>query len=117
MKNELAIRKPTRLKGFDYSSAGAYFVTICTHNRKNIFSRIVGEGFPLPQLSHYGAIVDKWVNAISQNFNDTFVDNYVIMPNHVHMLISIIKHYTTVCGTKCGTKCKTFAKLTKKWLS
>ena len=40
---EHTIRKPTRLKNFDYSTNGAYFITICTQNRKNILSTIVGE--------------------------------------------------------------------------
>ena len=42
MKKELPIRKPTRLNGFDYSSHGAYFITICTENRREILSHIVG---------------------------------------------------------------------------
>ena len=41
---EFVKRKPTRLKDFDYSSSGAYFITICTQNRRNILSKIVGEG-------------------------------------------------------------------------
>ena len=47
-KKDLPKRKDPRLKGYDYSKAGAYFLTICTQNRKNILSKIVGEGFPLP---------------------------------------------------------------------
>lgn len=43
-------RKPTRLQGYDYSTPGTYFITICTHNRKRLLSSIVGEGFhTLPQ--------------------------------------------------------------------
>ncbi|MEE1244440.1 MAG: hypothetical protein UHM16_02065 [Acutalibacteraceae bacterium] len=44
MNVELPKRKPTRLKNYDYSGDGAYFITICTHNRKKLFSNIVGQG-------------------------------------------------------------------------
>ena len=43
---ELKERKPTRLKNFDYSTTASYFITICTENRKNILSKIVGRGLP-----------------------------------------------------------------------
>lgn len=53
-------RKPTRLKDYDYSSEGAYFITICTHNRKNLFSNIVGAIHESPEnkLNSNGKIVD-----------------------------------------------------------
>ena len=49
-EKDLPKRKDLRLKGFDYSKTGTYFLTICTQNRKNVLSTIVGEGFPLPQI-------------------------------------------------------------------
>ena len=91
MENELPKRKPTRLRKFDYNSAGAYFITICTQNRKNILSAIVGEGSPLPQLSRYGEIVDKWIKKILEKYQEISVDCYVIMPNHIHLLLSVVK--------------------------
>ncbi len=91
--NYLPERKPTRLRGFDYSSSGAYFITICTQNRKNILSTIVGEGFPLPQLSLYGQIVDKWIQRMPDKYPEISVDRYVIMPNHIHILLSVAKVY------------------------
>lgn len=91
MENELPKRKELRLTGFDYSKKGAYFLTICTQNRKNILSTIVGEGSPLPQLSRYGEIVDVWVKKISEKYSEISVDCYVIMPNHIHLLLSIAK--------------------------
>ncbi|MBE6680092.1 MAG: hypothetical protein E7598_06180 [Ruminococcaceae bacterium] len=84
---EIQKRKPTRLKDFDYNMAGAYFITICTRNRRNILSTIVGEGSPLPQLSHCGKIADKWVQRIAAKYAEISVDNYVIMPNHIHLLL------------------------------
>ena len=89
-KKDLPKRKEPRLKGFDYSQAGVYFLTICTQNRKNILSEIVGEGFSLPRLSKYGVIVDKWIKCIPEKYSNVFVDCYVIMPNHIHILLSIV---------------------------
>lgn len=92
MEIELPKRKPTRLKHFDYSTNGSYFITICTQHRKNILSTIaVGEGFPLPRLSQYGEIVDKWILEIPKQYQDISVECYVIMPNHIHLLLSVIK--------------------------
>ena len=86
-------RKATRLKDYDYGTWGAYFITICTKNRNKILSNIVGEGFPLPQLTPYGKIADKWVNCMSKKYNTVSVDKYVIMPDHIHLLLSLTKEY------------------------
>lgn len=91
VENKTAIRKSTRLKGFDYSSNGAYFITICTEKRKNILFSIVEEGFPLLKLKTYGEITDKWINGLPCKYPDITVDRYVIMPNHIHLLLSISK--------------------------
>ncbi len=96
-ENNLPQRTPTRLKDFDYGTNGAYFITICTQNRKNILSKIVGEGFPLPndtpilQLSRYGKIVDKWIGRIPDKYPEISLDCYAIMPNHIHLLLSVVK--------------------------
>ena len=87
----LPIRKPTRLKNFDYSTNGAYFITICTQNRKNILSTIVGEGSPLPKLSRYGEIVDAWIQKMPNKYPEISIDCYVIMPNHIHLLLFVFK--------------------------
>ena len=50
MSTPLPQRKPTRLPDFDYSSHGAYFVTICTHEKENTLCTIVGDGFPVPAV-------------------------------------------------------------------
>ena len=87
----LPIRKPTRLKKFDYSTNGAYFITICTQNRKNILSTIVGERSPLPKLSRYGEIVDAWIQKMPNKYPEISIDCYVIMPNHIHLLLFVFK--------------------------
>ena len=90
-EKELPKRKDPRLKGFDYSKTGSYFLTICTQNRKNILGAIVGEGSDLPRLSPYGEIVDGWIQKIPEKYPETAVDCYVIMPNHIHILLSIVR--------------------------
>lgn len=85
----LPIRKPTRLKDYDYSSAGYYFITICTHNKEKILSNIVGEGFPLPQLTQQGEITEKYILSVNEKYPGVFTDKYIIMPNHIHIIFQI----------------------------
>jgi len=87
---DLPKRKPTRLKGYDYSQNGAYFVTICTHNRKCLFSNIVGAIHESPenQLTQYGEFVKQIIEILSGRFN-VVIPKYVIMPNHLHLIIEI----------------------------
>ena len=89
-EKELSQRKRLRLKNFDYSTPGAYFVTVCTHNRKCTLSRVVGAIHESPeiQLTEYGKIVDRLINAIPRQSLAT-IDRYVIMPNHIHLVIMI----------------------------
>ncbi len=86
-------RKDTRLSGYDYSAPGAYFVTICTKNREERLSKIrVGTdvlGGPQNELSESGRIVDKHLRNMSTFYANVRVDKYVIMPNHVHLLMPI----------------------------
>ena len=92
MENEkkLPQRKPLRLRNFDYSIPGLYFITICTHNKKATLSRVVGAIHESPeiQLTAYGEIVDSVVNDIPLRFG-VVVEHYVIMPNHLHLLLAI----------------------------
>ena len=89
-EKELPKRKPTRLNNFDYSTPGAYFVTVCTHNRKCTLSRVVGAIHESPeiQLTEYGKIVDRLINTIPPQSLAT-IDRYVIMPNHLHIMVFI----------------------------
>ena len=85
-------RKPTRLKGYDYSSAGVYFLTICTQNRRCLLSTVVGTGLPdcpSVQLAPHGEIADKIINQLNDFYEDISVDRYVIMPNHIHLLLFV----------------------------
>ena len=88
---ELPKRKPNRLPCFDYSTPGAYFVTICTQNRKCILSEIVGGGArdaPHSRLTEMGLIVMHHILS-GNNISGLTVDKFVIMPNHIHLILLI----------------------------
>ena len=91
MNGELPRRKPNRLKDYDYSQAGAYFITICVKDRKNIlWNNIVGACIARPQLSNIGNIVNNTVQNVPHIYkNAVSIEKYVIMPNHIHMIIII----------------------------
>ncbi len=85
-------RKPVRLTDYDYSSAGVYFITVCIKDRKSLFWNNVGATIGRPQkheLSKYGKIADCAIHQIPQHYPDIKLDNYVVMPNHIHLLLSI----------------------------
>src|SRR5699024_8478906 len=90
-------RRSTRLKGYDYSSAGLYFVTICLQNRECIFGDITDGNM---QLNEWGEIARRnWMNTESIRAN-VKLDAFVIMPNHVHGIIQIIDSNDHSVGTK-----------------
>ena len=90
--NDLPKRKRLRLEQYDYSSPGAYFVTFCTKDRQCILSDItVGAdalGGPDVNLTDTGRIVEKYILS-TDNIPGIHVDKYVIMPNHVHLLLLV----------------------------
>jgi len=89
---ELPKRKQNRLKGFDYSQNGAYFVTICAKMRAELFGRIdVGAASCRPQLSEIGEIVESEIARLSIAYEGVSVECYTVMPNHVHMIIIIFR--------------------------
>jgi REP element-mobilizing transposase RayT len=79
-------RRSIRLKGYDYSQSGAYFITICTQNKKYLFGKIADNEM---QLNDAGEIIDKWWLELKNKFNNIELDEYVIMPNHFHGIICI----------------------------
>ncbi len=81
---ELPKRKPTRLKEYDYSTPGAYFITICAHNKKHLFGEIKNYKMHLNDLSN---IINCEIIKIESRYHNIEIDKYVIMPNHIHMII------------------------------
>ena len=80
-------RKSIRLKDYDYSQAGGYFVTICTRNRECVFGKIEGSEM---RLNSAGNAVRKCWDDLQNNFLDVKCDTFVVMPNHIHGIILIL---------------------------
>ena len=115
--SERRSRKEHRLANYDYSQNGAYFVTICTKNMVHYFwdenTNPVGAHSVRPQsklqyntkirLSEYGKAVKESFEKVSEYYPMVYFDKYVIMPNHIHVIISIS---TDICEDKSGrTEC------------
>ncbi len=83
---EFTKRKPTRLKGYDYSSPGAYFVTICTKDKLHLFGEITNGKMHLKDI---GIIANQEILKMESYYSNIKIDKYVIMPNHIHMIITI----------------------------
>ena len=94
-KKELPKRKNTRLENYDYSSTGAYFITICTKDREENLSRIVGvDVLDAPkniELLPYGRIAEKYIIQLEEFYDNIKIDRYVIMPNHIHIILFVLK--------------------------
>jgi len=86
-------RKSTRLKAYDYNTPGYYFLTICTKDRQKLLCDIVGTGLPDgPQvhLTKHGQIADGQLQTMKDFYPDIRLDKYVIMPNHIHLLVQLM---------------------------
>ena len=91
--------KQYRYKGYDYAKDGFYFVTICTKDRQLFFGDVVNEKM---QLSKIGQIAEKYWLEISNHFKNIKLHEYIIMPNHIHGIIQIMR-----CGNEamhCGNE-------------
>ena len=83
---EPAQRRSIRLRGYDYAQAGAYFITICTHNRTHLFGTIAA-GTVLTNAAG-NAAADCWLQ-IPVHFPNVELDQWVVMPNHIHGILVI----------------------------
>lgn len=81
------IRKKIRLKNYDYSDSGWYFVTTCTQNRECLFGNIVAGKMV---LNEFGIIVNDVLNSLPNHYKQIKLDICQIMSNHVHMVINIV---------------------------
>ena len=94
-----------RLNSWDYSEGYAYFLTICTNNRQNILaecsvfeSAVVGRGIPdapAVRLSPYGSFVQETLEYLNTSWDSITIFNYVIMPDHIHILVQVHGEATT----------------------
>ena len=95
MDRELPRRKPTRIPGYDYSTANYYFITICTHEKKCLF-------YKQGRLNEMGMIAQNCMQTIPQHFRGCKVDKFVIMPNHIHAILVIDEIGTSPITTIVG---------------
>ena len=89
---ELPKRKQNRLAKYDYSTPNAYFITICTQDRENLFWTDVGAIIDRPDdvpLTNLGLVVRQSIEDIPRHYPTVSVDHSVIMPNHIHLLLQI----------------------------
>ncbi len=97
-------RKNIRLKNGNYDATGAYFITICTQNRRCMLSHVgtgVLDGLHT-QLTAYGAIAEKYILQMNDFYQDIQAESYVIMPNHIHLLLVIHGPSRTPVPTEVG---------------
>ncbi len=80
-------RRSIRLQGYDYSSAGAYFITICTENRKCLFGNIINEKMI---LNNIGYIVVDSLLWLEKQYKYVKLDEMVVMPNHIHAILFMV---------------------------
>ena len=80
-------RRSIRLKGYDYSQPGAYFITICTHRRACLFGDVIEGDMHLNPL---GNMAWQCWQAIPDHFPHAILDAFVVMPNHVHSIVWIV---------------------------
>ena len=109
MKDYLPVRKENRLKEYDYSNNGIYFITMCIKNRLELFGKIIEDNI---KLTEEGKISKYYIEQIHKIYNSVNIDEYIIMPNHIHMIIkvnennlsisTIIKQYKMAVSKKLG---------------
>ena len=85
-------RKTIRLKNYDYSTPGYYFITVCAKDKKKLFGDVAaGDEFSqsLPVLCKRGETVCEQLEAMRSFYSNIVLEKYVVMPNHVHMLLQV----------------------------
>ena len=111
-------RKLQRKKGYDYTLGGAYFITICTYNKQCILSKIIKSkthDIPGIELTRIGAQIENALINLKEYYDGFEVDNYVIMPNHIHFVLlktiensfsisELIKRFKTFTGKQYENK-------------
>jgi REP element-mobilizing transposase RayT len=85
-ESPLSYRKSLRLKGYNYSKAGAYFITICVKDMVCMFGKIANGEMV---LNKFGTIANKYLTEIPEKYNQTRLHEFVVMPNHIHAVIEI----------------------------
>ncbi len=87
MKENLPVRKKIRLKDYDYSQENMYFITICVKDRLELLGKIEKENHI--NLTREGDIVKQNIYQLEEIYKNIIIDEYVVMPNHLHILLLI----------------------------
>lgn len=84
-------RKHLRLAQYDYSAAGTYFLTICTKDKRCILGAVGRDDFGAPcvRLTEQGVLAEKYIRSMETAYADISVEKYVVMPNHIHLLLTL----------------------------
>ncbi len=106
-------RKHPRLKDYDYSQNGCYFVTICVKKRENLLSQIDKIKNEVV-LNDMGVQIEKFILKIASVYEGIFVDNYVIMPDHIHLLLRIEGKKDKLVQPKLQTIIRSFKTMVTK---
>ncbi|MBI5008202.1 MAG: hypothetical protein HZB98_00790, partial [Bacteroidia bacterium] len=98
-------RKNIRLPGWDYSGEGVYFITICCYERESFFGRLIDDKIIFSEI---GKMASGFWKEIPEHFNHVRLDEYVVMPNHIHGILildySLIGKYNTMRESPVGTR-------------
>ncbi|HEX6110201.1 MAG TPA: hypothetical protein VFZ02_12385 [Ktedonobacteraceae bacterium] len=107
-------RRSIRMQGYDHSDPGAYFVTICTDERRYLFGEIIDDEM---HLNDIGQAV-QWIwNALPERFPTVELDQYIIMPNHIHGIIILHPYEGAMnCAPTLGLILRTFKALATHYL-
>jgi putative transposase len=93
-------RRGLRLRGFDYTQAGLYFVTACVDKQRCVLGTVVDD---CVLLSRVGVVADECLLSTVDHHSDVGVDAYVVMPNHVHVVLALGDQSTVALGVLVGT--------------
>lgn len=104
MKGNMPVRKRIRLQDYDYSNENMYFITICVKDREEILGKIIEDNI---KLTKEGNAVEQNINKIKQIYKNVIIDEYVVMPNHIHILV-FINYKTSVTVSKIIKHLKTY---------
>jgi REP element-mobilizing transposase RayT len=86
-------RHSIRLKLFDYSQPRYYFITICVQNRSNLFGNIINNNI---EINNAGKMVQTWWLKFPSKFSNIILDEFIVMPNHIHGIIQLINNDSLV---------------------
>lgn len=79
-------RRTIRLRGYDYSQPGVYFITVCARERESLFGQVVGN---LMERNESGEIVSSYWGELANRYTEATLDAFVVMPNHMHGIVLV----------------------------